>query len=586
MIAKDLYLSVLLVIAAFATFSPSLDNSFVWDDVSLIEKSSRYFERRDFTEAFFPQDIEIKKHKYFRPVLEFSMYTDHKLWGVKPFGYHLTNILLFALCTVGFYFFSIRIMEAFSVHNPRRYAFASSLLFILHPMHVESVSWVSGRTDILCALFMITAFISHTFTDRKSLYIIPASLLLYLSLLSKEVALAFPLAVIFFEVISGRFGKKSLVSFFIYSSVAFLYIYLRSRTYVTVPPVSEVVSGNTPESAASQGINYFALLSTFFNSYLFYIYKLILPFEFSAYISRVPGGIIYFISSVLFVAFTVFISTVSYIRRKPLIAFSVSWVFITLGPSVLVAVFSIASTPLAERYLFVPSAGFCLLLGFAFYSVETSGSSFRKYAMPALVILLLLYLPFNLERQAVWQDRVSLWADTSQKSSDTAFALSNYGKALHDAGMHEEAIKEYMAALDPGVKDSQRGRAVTANNLALVYIDLGEYKRAEQWLERAKDYDSQYYNTYYHLGLLYYIRGELSGSSAAYTKSQEMIGKVLEMVSGHPKARLILANIYLVQGKKELAVEEARKAKKWLNNEQLIMEAEKIIKIDDDPAEK
>lgn len=580
---NNLHISVILFTLSFIVFLPSLENDFVWDDVSLIEKSSTYFERLDFGRVFVPKDINKKKHKYYRPTLDISMYLDYRLWGINPFGFHLTNILIFSFCCVAFYFLSLLLLNGFSVDDPRKYAFISSIVFILHPMHVESVSWIAGRTDLLCGFFFVLAFIFHMLSWDRLLFLLPAAVFFYLSLLSKEVALGFPLVVIFFDILSGMYNRKNLLKYLIYISASVIYMYLRSRSYVSIPQLDKTVMSEASSVTGASGVNYFSLLQTFFNSYLFYAYKLVLPFEFNAYIAEVPKGFYYFISSVLFLSAILLISVVSYVSRKALIAFSTMWVLVTLGPSVLVAVFSIASTPLAERYLFIPSMGFCILAGYVFSVFQQDIQRYKTIAVSLLIGLMIVYIPLNIERQKIWKSRTALWEDTSRKSADTAFTHSNYGKALHDEGQYSEAVEQYMIALDPEVHDSKRGRAVTANNLSLVYIELGEYGKAEYWLIRAREYDQYYLKTYYHLGLVNYIKGEISNSGEAYNEAEEHLKKVLDVSPGYGRARLLLAKVYLSRGELDKARAEAEKARKRLKNRQLLMEAEKIIEIDDNP---
>ncbi len=580
---NNIYLSLILFVLAFAVFIPSLNNQFVWDDVSLIKKSSRYFDKLDPRKIFIPRDKEKKAPKYYRPTFQISMYSDYQIWGANPFGYHLTNTLLFSLCVTVLYFFSLLVMREFSLGEPAKYAFITSLVFIVHPMHVESVSWIAGRTDVFCALFFLLAFISHILSDRKKFLVIPTVLLLYLSLISKEVALAFPLVIIAFDLLSGRLKWKKTALYILYICTAILYVYLRSRSYVSVPPLGEAATTDLSADQTVSAVNYLGIVKTFFNSYLFYAYKLVLPFEFNAYIAHIPGGLAYFLSSLIFAFLLLVICVIIYIRGKALIAFSILWVLITLGPSVLVAVFSIAATPLAERYLFIPSIGYCVLTGYLFYIFYEQKKRYKTISMALLPGILIIFLLFNIQRQDVWDNRLALWSDTAVKSSDTAFTHSNYGKALHDEGLYEKAITEYMTALDPEVKDTDRGRAMTSNNLSLVYIEIGEYQKAEYWLEKAREYDEYYLNTYYHLGLINYIRGEVTGSRDGYSKAEEHLRMVLSKSPRHAKARLLLAKVYLSRGKIAEAKKQARKAMKRINDGRLLMEAKKIIEIDNNP---
>jgi tetratricopeptide (TPR) repeat protein len=72
-------------------------------------------------------------------------------------------------------------------------------------------------------------------------------------------------------------------------------------------------------------------------------------------------------------------------------------------------------------------------------------------------------------------------------------------------------VRKFEIALSPEMNDSPRSSAVTANNMGTVYLDRGEYPEAEAWFRKARDYDPGYGGTYYHLGLIYFIKGEITG---------------------------------------------------------------------------
>ena len=577
-LSNKTYISLILFVLATSVYLPSLNNRFLWDDVALIEKSSSYLNELNIEKILIPRESNKKNLKYYRPTFQISMFTDYQIWGAKAFGYHLTNVLLFSISAVIFFLLSVLILKAFSIQGPEKYSFIGSLIFIAHPMHVESVSWIAGRTDILCAIFMGLAFIFHILSGKRFIYILAATVSFYLSLLSKELAVVFPLIVISFDLLSGKAKRKNIVSYIFYASILFTYLYIRSRSYINVPPVSKEITGSS-NNATGAAINYFSLIKTFASSYLFYIYKITLPFVFNAYISHVPANLTYFISSVISILLISFISLVCYLKRKGIVTFAVLWIFITLGPSVMVAVLSIAAAPLAERYVFVPTMGFCLLGGYMFLLTETGSNNYKRSSLALLITILLIFTFLTIRRQGVWQDRLSLWKDTSEKSFYDAFPHSNYGKALQDNKQYELAISQYMTALDPEVDDTNRGRAITSNNLSLVYIETGQYSKAETWLKKALEYDPSYLLTYYHLGLINYIDGEQRNSRQSYLEAEQLLLKVIKKDRKYARAKLLIAKVYSSLGEIDKAVKYAAEARKGLNDRRLMMEADKIIKV-------
>ena len=285
---KNRYLAALILfIFSFLIYLPSLQHNFVWDDVIEIKKNYFKFEKTSLVKSIFPEKSAKKKKGYFRPITYLTLGYDYKIWGDNPFGFHLTNVLLNSLSTILLFFLFLLILKRFEIEGKEVIAFFSTLLFIVHPMHVESVSWIAGRTDILCSLFFIAAFVSHIKSNDKPYFIILTCFLFYLSVLSKELAVAFPFTVLAYDVIADKkIVKKSVSKFVLYMIFLFLYFLFKSKGGGQVTPdlYSEIASGSTGL------IKYFYLVKTLFIAYLFYFYKLVTPFWFSSFIGNIPKG--------------------------------------------------------------------------------------------------------------------------------------------------------------------------------------------------------------------------------------------------------------------------------------------------------
>lgn len=578
--------ALILFLISFALYSPSLKNDFVWDDAEVITKSNVSFDASYITDVVITDVYKNKNASYYRPAIYASYVADQAVWGVSSFGFHLSNLLFNSLSVVLFYFMALLVLGGFGVSGREACAFLSSVLFALHPMHAESVSWVAGRSDVLCALFLFLAFIFHILSSRNLWLLGIAVLGFILSLMSKEVAVVFPLLAVVFDLLSRRFlDRRNIVRYGAYLLILLLYFYLRSRAFVNIPQVTEeatgeglgsVPGGSVSISAVSQ---YLDLLEILLGSYHFYLNKLMLPFDFNAFITNVPGETVHLISSCIILAALAALVFISVKRKENVTAFGILWLLLTLGPSALIAVFSIASTPLAERYLYVPSAGFCLVIGNIIIEAAKR-ARLRKAAWGFGMVLVAAYAFASYERQEVWKDDLSLWRNASLSSPYHPLPHSNYGLALSNNGELDEAIREFKIALSPEMKDNPRGLAITANNLALVYLDKGEYKRAEMWFRKALEYDPGYGKTYYHLGLIYYINGELTNSTDSYLEAEWFVKEAMKRYKYYGRANLLLAKIYLRTGKADEARKEARAAIDIGLPENLLREARDILEID------
>jgi hypothetical protein len=156
----------LLVLTAVSAglYANTLDNSFfIWDDQNLIVQNGFIRDLSGIPFLFTPDYWQ--SHPYsgqYRALRTVSFALDYHFWGLNPFGYHLTNVLLHCLNVLLIYWLAFRVLSFAGPRIPARVpekkdgnfnlyaAFACALLFAAHPVHVESVAWVKNRSDILC----------------------------------------------------------------------------------------------------------------------------------------------------------------------------------------------------------------------------------------------------------------------------------------------------------------------------------------------------------------------------------------------------------------------------------------------------
>jgi hypothetical protein len=292
-IRRKLPISLFLFLVSLGVYLPSLRNGFVWDDVETIEQSYYIYNASSMGDMFIPPVKESKDALYYRPLIYASMVLDKALWGITPFGFHLSNIVLNALSTVCAYWFSLLLFGVFGYERKYGAAFIAGLLFALYPMHVESVSWVSGRSDVLCALFFFLALIFHILSLRKTGLIVLTTAFFTLSLSSKEVAVVFPVTALVFDLINRSEGRKAnILRYAVYASVLALFFYLKGRTYVNFPELSNVrLPGGTPGLAdVSPASEIFGAVNVVLASYMYYFTKLVFPYTFNAFAAKAPGG--------------------------------------------------------------------------------------------------------------------------------------------------------------------------------------------------------------------------------------------------------------------------------------------------------
>jgi tetratricopeptide (TPR) repeat protein len=208
---EPLALAAVLLSTAL-TFAPSLDGEFVWDDVDLVifNKNIRGLKhaKKAFAGTFWDtghENTRWLKRRYYRPLVIISFMVDYELYELSPAGYHATNLLLHLAVLVAFWaFLRLILPDAFWGRT------AALVLMAVHGTRAEPVSWISGRTDLMMALFGFLMLIAgvHAVRSKKLRDGLLCALALFVSALCKETAAALPLVLLAYDWLSKTPGLK------------------------------------------------------------------------------------------------------------------------------------------------------------------------------------------------------------------------------------------------------------------------------------------------------------------------------------------------------------------------------------------
>jgi len=289
---------------------------------------------------------------YYRPLLEFSYYLDNRMWGMEPGIMHLENILLHVANSLLVYLLSRRIFAGYD-NESRVFPLLAALLFALHPVNVEAVVWIAGRSDPLLSLFVLSAlYYWLKWLEEPYWRDMAVALLLFAAgLLTKETALAFGAVLSLFALTwpGSATRRQRITAVVLLASAGVLLLFSAVAVRSGTSALSRFIS--VSEMQLLQG-TWQVLIALGF-----YVRKLIVPLPLNSAITSVHP-----IYGLLGVAlFPVLLLMYRRIRLSGV--FFISAVFLIL-PAILVAVKPIAWTPFAERYLYLPTAFFVLgLLG-------------------------------------------------------------------------------------------------------------------------------------------------------------------------------------------------------------------------------
>jgi len=496
-----------IVVITVIVFSNSLNNDFIrnWDDKGYLMDNPYV---QNFSVASIKPIFTTFYNANYHPLTTLSYAIELKLFGLNPKPFHIANLffhLLNALLVFWVIYLIIGRIEAAAI---------VSLFFAIHPMHVESVSWISERKDVLYTLFYISALISYLYylKNNKQKQIIITFALFLCSLLSKSAAVSFPILLILFDYYYQRpFDKKNItekIPFFILSAGFGIAAVFSQRTLGAIQDLTPVFSIFDRIFLVSYGI-------------LFYIVKLFVPINLSAihaYPIKMDGMLPweYYLSPliILLIVFGIY-KSVKY--RKE---FIFGFLFFLITIALVIQVIPVGKALTAERYSYVPYIGLIFIIGRFYTDTIDNVFSYAKKLKPVFVIVLIGYTAFfcitTWNRNKVWKDGMSLFEDVIQKNPMIDYAYINRAHAKDDLRDEKGAIEDYDKAIsiNPHFAESYNNRGNAKYLLNDKPAAIADYDKA---IEVDPNYALGYFNRAIAKGDL----NDLQGAIADYTKAVE-----------------------------------------------------------------
>ena len=502
----------LLAAACFAVYFPVLGHEFVqWDDYQLILENLLV---RSFSPAiFWTFDPEL-----YVPLTLLSFQIEYATMGAEPFLFHLTNLLLHIVNT-GLVFFLLK-----KLLKENLLAFAGALLFALHPIQAETVSWISARKELLMTFFFLSALLTALRGEKKWTY---ASWILFLcALLSKVTALTFPFVLGLLLLQRNEKPKEisKTIAPYLALSILFGIIGLMGR--------DEALKLLTPLQTI--------LLA--FRSFTFYLQQFFVPLQFSTIYpapTDISFGNIAMLISIVIVAALIAIAWL--LRKKyPLVSIGFFFFVVTIAPSFLAYGKSGDVTLAADRYAYLPLIGLVILV---LAECESLSHRWRRFAPAAIIALVLLLSVKTFTQAQTWRTSETLFGNVLNLYPDSHIALNNLGFVELERNQMDKAIAYFEKALErkPIYPDA-------LVSLGAAYGKKNMLNEAEAALTKALSYQPNHPRGVYNLAGVYMLRNKNDEAIRLYKKAIEL-GPFFTPSYWH------LARIYLKIGKSDEARE-------------------------------
>lgn len=508
---KDYRVYILFFVVAFLCYANSLTGELLSDDIILVVRNLNAHHFSTLYKLFLQNSFHtIVDDGTYRPISNLTFGFNYLIHGEHTFGYHLVNTLLHGINAVLLYELTLQITKKPFL------AFGCSIIFLVHPVRVEAVSFISARHEPLAALFSFLAI--RTYYSRR---LALSALMFALGLLSKESAIVLPGVILLLDAYIDRkppsiWLKQRLLPVAVYAGVTVAYLAVRYAVLgkLTVP-IENTVFKTAPLmtrvlTMADGFLEYFRLL----------VWPVTLRFEYD--FSIIPPQNALTLAAVTKVALIIAVLAfgIAIFSRLKTISFSILFFFLTL--STVSNILTPTGILIAERVLYIPAISFGLIV--CYFLDKLYSSNLRKLAIVILIVISGAFATRTILRNRDWQSR-----------------------------------EAYIAAFVRDVPNSPKSALLDGYRK----LESGDIKGAEQAFLRVIELEPTSAGSYVILGDFYSKQLKLDQSRALYEKA-------LSIASQDATALLGLARLDILEGNYTKALQLLEKVQEKIPDSEFV----------------
>ncbi len=456
------------------------------------------------------------------PLTWISLMLDCQLFGLSPGGCHLTNVLLHAATAVLLFLVLSRMTGGFWPSA------VVAALFAVHPLHVESVAWVTERKDVLSGLFFVltlgayVGYVRHRFSWVRYLAVM---VFLALGLMAKPMLVTLPFVLLLLDywpldrmalvpgerasVLRGRrSGRFSLLARLVLEKVPLLALVVVSCVVTVWAQRQALVS--------IERLPLWWRLGNASISYATYLVQLLCPVGMAAFYPRLGLELpLWKVFGALLILLGITAAVLLNRRRCPYLLMGWLWYVGTLVP--VIGLLQQGSQARADRFTYLTQIGLYIALAWGVADLCRSRPHRRRLCGITAALVLVILMGCAWRQTFFWCDSKTLWTHALACTSDNYVAHSNLGSALVDRGRFDEAIAHYRKALE-----IQPDNAVVHAGLGTALVSLRRFDEAIGHYRKALEINPDYADAHYFLGVALADQGRFAEALGYYRKALEI----------------------------------------------------------------
>jgi protein O-mannosyl-transferase len=524
-----------LIVIVGGTYAPVAQFGFVnWDDPQYVSENLHVLNGLNWNSLRWAATSEVAGN--WHPLTMVSLMLDVSLFGLSPGAQHLVNVV-FHLGATLLLFIALRAMTGAA----RPSAFVAAM-FGVHPLHVESVAWISERKDVLSTFFVMAALCAYAWYARAQTWTRYLTMLaLYcLALLAKSMVVTLPAVLL---LLDGWPLRRAGLAW--QDRRAWLRLVVEKVPMLVAALVVGVltISAQGWSVAGVGALPFSSRMANALMGYGRYVVKTAWPASLSPFypLEVYPATLVVLVA-VAFAGAT--LGAIRAAHKWPFLLTGWLWFVITLLP--VCGLVQTGEQAIADRYMYFPIVGLLVAIAWTADALRQS-YRLRGAALPAAAAVLVVASAIVARGQvAIWADSQSLWRHAINVNDRNYRAHEKLGDALRDAGALDAAAASYRRALELGPANSPKNQAIVRNGLGIVLVSQGKTSDAISQFAEAVRLDPDFSEARINLGAALANAGRIDEAAQHYSEA-------VRLSPNSAEARLGLAGVRLLQGRAEEA---------------------------------